>query len=50
MCTLLCAWYKGTIFFVGAAKKKKARTVYLEVFDTGCNVLFIKLFAEVKHM
>ena len=31
-------------------RKKDHKTIYLEIFDTGCNVLLIKLFAEVKHV
>ena len=29
---------------------KDQKTIYLEIFDTGGNVLLIKLFAEVKHV
>ena len=30
--------------------KDMSKTGYLEIFDTGGNVLFIKLFTEIKHM
>ena len=30
--------------------KDMSKTGYLEIFDTGGNVLLIKLFAEVKHV
>ena len=31
-------------------RKKDQKTIYLEIFNTGGNVLLIKLFAEVKHV
>ena len=30
--------------------KDKTEREYLEIFDTGGNVLFIKLFTEIKHV
>ena len=44
----MCVCYKQ--YMVRPWSITRSEAEYLEIFDTGCDVLFIKLFAEVKHV
>ena len=53
ICTVLFARYflvTNAQYSLLVLHKKKTEKGYLEVFHAGGNVLFVKLFTEVKHM